>query len=159
MTENCPEAGIEQAARVVALTEDGRALVEAVGSSCGRCHEAGGCGKANLTRMFASVRRFPVKNPALAKPGDEVIIILPTGILFRQSVLAYLWPLAALLLGALAGKFLANDAGALAGGALAFGAALWLMPKLWARYLANPAFEPKIEKIVVRSGDKSCDWT
>ncbi|MCL2022212.1 MAG: SoxR reducing system RseC family protein [Betaproteobacteria bacterium] len=152
---------IEQVARVVALTEDGRAWVEPVGGGCGRCHETEGCKKAHLTRMFASPRRFLVKNPALAQPGNEVIIILPADSLLTQSILVYLWPLAALLLGALAGKFLADEGGALAGGMLAFGATFWLTPKIWVRYLANPAVEPKIGKVVVNSspGGKSCDWT
>ncbi|MDR0233210.1 MAG: SoxR reducing system RseC family protein [Zoogloeaceae bacterium] len=156
--EDCTYEGIGQLARVVALAEDGAAWVEQAGGACGRCHEAAGCGKAHLTRMFGGIRRLRVKNPVCAKPGDEVILTLPAGVLFRQSVLAYLWPLAALLLGALTGKFLADEVGALAGGVSAFGAALWLMPKIWARYLANPAFAPKIGKIVVSSpGGNPCD--
>lgn len=150
--------GIEQVARVVALAEDGRAWIEPVGASCGRCHEAGGCGKTHVTRMFGSPRRFLVQNPAGAKVGDEVLMLLPAGSLYRQGTLAYLCPLAGLLVGALAGKFLAGEAGALAGGLFAFVAVFWLVPKIWGRMLANPAFAPKIAKTIAHSsGGSSCD--
>jgi len=153
--------GIEQVLRVVALAEDGSAWVEAVGGSCGRCHEAGGCGKTHVTRMFGSPRRFLIKNPAGAQVGDEVIALLPAGSLYRQGTVAYLCPLAGLLLGAVVGKFLAGDMGALIGGLLVFAATLWLIPKIWARTLENPNFAPKITKTIIHSasGGSRCDST
>jgi sigma-E factor negative regulatory protein RseC len=151
--------GIEQLVRVVALAGDGRAWVEPVGGGCGRCDEKEGCGKAHLTRMFASSRRFLVKNPTLARPGDEAIIILPAGTLFVQTILVYLLPLLALLLGALAGKFLAGETGGVVGGVFAFAAAFWRLPKILKRRLANPAFEPKIGRVIANSspGGSPCD--
>ena len=148
---------LEQLVRVLAVTEDGRAWVEPVSGGCGRCHEKEGCGKTHLTRMFGSPRRFLVDNPARAQPGEEAIVTIPQGGLLRQGILVYLFPLAALLLGAAAGKYLAGETGGVVGGIFAFAASFWVLPKIWKRPLTNPAFAAKIAKVVdSSSGGKSC---
>lgn len=107
-----------------------RALVEVVGSGCGRCHETGGCGSAHLTRVFClRPRRYWVQNPIDAPVGARVSVVFLAGALRHSVRLAYVLPLLALLCGAFLGDAAAGDAGAAAG--VVFGLALagWWMAK------------------------------
>lgn len=105
----------EQTGRVVSLDGD-FVLVQVVGGGCGRCHEKGGCGGQQLTQMFcASPRQYRLQNTVSAKPGDEVSIVLPAGVLRHYATLAYGFPLLCLMGGALLGDFWGGDLGGLAG--------------------------------------------
>ncbi|MDR3159127.1 MAG: SoxR reducing system RseC family protein [Zoogloeaceae bacterium] len=120
---------ITQAARVLRV-DAGYALVEVIGGGCGRCHEAGGCGSAHLTRMFClRPRRYRVQNQIDAPPGARVTIALPAGVLRRHVCLVYVLPLLALIGGALLGDAAAGDAGAAAGAVSGLALAWWRMAR------------------------------
>jgi sigma-E factor negative regulatory protein RseC len=109
----------EQTGRVLALDGD-YALVQVEQGGCGRCHEPGGCGGPQLTRIFGRAsRQCRARNACGARPGDRVVIVLPAGVLARHATLGYGLPLAGLLAGAMIGEFLGKgNGGALAGAAL-----------------------------------------
>lgn len=97
-----------------------QAIVEIATAGCGRCHEKGGCGGQQLTQMFCrGPRRYQVENAVGARVGDPVLVVVDAGALRRSANLAYVLPVAALILGALLGNWLAADVGAIVGGGLA----------------------------------------
>ncbi|MDR0736013.1 MAG: SoxR reducing system RseC family protein [Zoogloeaceae bacterium] len=117
---------LTQAARVLRV-DAGYALVEVIGGGCGRCHEAGGCGSAHLTRMFCfRPRRCRVQNRIDAPAGARVTVVLPAGVLRRHVRIAYVLPLLALLGGAVLGDVAAGDAGAAAGAVFGLALAWWM---------------------------------
>ncbi|MCB1958175.1 MAG: SoxR reducing system RseC family protein [Rhodocyclaceae bacterium] len=93
---------IREQARIVAIGA-GRMTLEPVGGGCGSCGQASGCGTARLARWLPSARRALVL-PATpgARIGDLIELALPETALLAASLLAYLPPLAGLVLGALA---------------------------------------------------------
>ncbi|MBL8431576.1 MAG: SoxR reducing system RseC family protein [Dechloromonas sp.] len=92
------------------------ALVEVEQGGCGRCHEAGGCGGQQLTRMFCSTpKTYRVANEIGAGVGDRVTIALAAGSVRRSANLAYILPLTATIAGAVVGMFLGDDPGAMLG--------------------------------------------
>ncbi len=89
-----------QAEGVVLRCVDGLAQVKVQrAGGCGRCHETGGCG--GVEREQASCQAYLVGNPLGAQPGDRVLLEVPPGAALRAALLAYVLPLAAVLLGAL----------------------------------------------------------
>lgn len=102
-------------ARVVSL--DGTmAVVEVAQGGCGRCHEEGGCGGQQLTQMFCSgPRSYRVDNTLGAEIGEQVTLGVKDGALRRSANLAYGLPVAALIIGAIAGSAVAGDLGAMLG--------------------------------------------
>lgn len=110
---------------VVAEVRDGIAVVRVTQapSSCGRCGEAGGCGKATT----GASRQYELPNAVGAKAGDRVVLSVPGGAVLRAAMLAYLLPAVLAIAGAAAATALVGDgvpalAGALCGllaGALA----------------------------------------
>ena len=93
------------------------ALVEVEQGGCGRCHEAGGCGGQQLTRMFCSTpKTYRVANEIGAGVGDRVTIALAAGSVRRSANLAYILPLTATIAGAVLGMLLGDDLGAMLGG-------------------------------------------
>lgn len=104
--------------RVRALDGDS-ALIEVEQGGCGRCHEEGGCGGQNLTQMFCSdPRLYRVENRCQAVVGDRVTIATDVGNLRKTANLAYVWPLLAIIFGALLGTYVNGDMGAMFGAAL-----------------------------------------
>jgi positive regulator of sigma E activity len=148
-------------ARVLAWADNGEIFIEPLGDGCGRCHEQGKkhCCEVSLTRLFR-VRQPPLRaqNPVRARPGDTVLVTMPTARLARQASLAYLIPLLALIAGAATGHMLAGDTGAILGGGLAL-AAVWLcLPHLVTRHargLENTGTLPQITEILSHTGG----WT
>ena len=98
---------IEEQALVVDC-EGEFALVETErSSSCGNCSARGACGTAALSKVLGSRRsRVRVLNPVGARPGDEVVIGLEESTLTRTSFVFYMLPLLALILGAIAARWL-----------------------------------------------------
>ncbi len=92
------------------------ALVEVEQEGCGRCHETGGCGGQQLTRMFCSTARtYRVANQIGAGIGDHVTVAISAGSVRRSANLAYVLPLTATIAGAVLGMFLGDDPGAMLG--------------------------------------------
>jgi sigma-E factor negative regulatory protein RseC len=105
--ESSPDL-IEQDARVVAVG-DGLAWVETrLASACGSCTVSGGCGTSVVAKLFGEKpRRFAVTDPVGVAVGDPVVIGIADSALARAALLAYLLPLAGLILAA----FLAQKVG------------------------------------------------
>ena len=124
---------------VIMHTEGRHALVQAnqVGG-CDQCNGKG-CGTGKISQLFCSKpRQFRVDNPINASIGDQVIISVAEGAVFRGISLAYLLPLMLLLMGAMFGNVLAeqavqNDgysaAGALLGLTAGFVISTWILSR------------------------------
>ena len=81
------------------------ALVEVEQGGCGRCHEAGGCGGQQLTRMFCSTAKtYRVANEIGARVGDRVTVAIAADSVRRSANLAYVLPLTATIAGADVGQ-------------------------------------------------------
>jgi len=125
---------IEEQGRVVRLDGDFAEIVTEKRSACGSCSAKGGCGTSLLSTWFPQRHlSFRLKNEVDARPGDPVIVGLDEALLQRSSMLLYAFPLAGLLLGAIAGEhgfeFLAlpSELGAVLVGLLGLIAALFLV--------------------------------
>jgi sigma-E factor negative regulatory protein RseC len=99
--------------------------VESPGS-CGACGGKG-CGASLYARMLHPREpEYPVENPIAARPGEAVVVGIQDGALLGAVFAGYMIPLALLLGGAILGSPF-GDAGAAAGGAAGFLAAVaWL---------------------------------
>lgn len=136
---------IEIPARVV-RTQDATAWVVAVApTSCGACG-GNGCGSSIFSRVFhGSEQEYPVDNPIAARAGENVVVGVPDGSIFKATLAAYLVPLLLLLLGAILGARF-GDAAAVGGGALGLvGAYFWMRRQESA---ARPA--------ILRQGESHC---
>jgi len=98
---------IEKTAVVVSISQ-GHAWVSSDElTGCGSCASgtSGGCSSTNL--QFYSrekLTQVQVANPFHAKPGDQVIVGLPSEGLLKSSLLVYLLPLVSLLIFAFLGN-------------------------------------------------------
>lgn len=105
---------LESKALVVKI-EQGATYVEAeAGGSCGSGHcSTSACSTAALTRIFSQQpKALRVNNPINAQVGEQVMLGLEEGAFLKSAMLAYLFPLVALILGALIGLWLAGPADA-----------------------------------------------
>lgn len=106
---------IDAPGTITALDGD-YAIVSMEETGCGRCHENGGCGGNNLSKLFCHApRTFRVLNPGHSAIGDHVKIAISAGAIRRSATLAYGLPLLALFAGALGGSALAGESGAIIG--------------------------------------------
>ena len=77
---------------------------------CEQCNGKG-CGTGKLSQLFCSKpRQFQVDNQINASVGDQVIISVAEGAVLRGIGLVYLLPLMLLLVGAVIGNSLAEQA-------------------------------------------------
>ena len=77
---------------------------------CEQCNGKG-CGTGKLSQLFCSKpRQFQVDNPINASIGDQVIISVAEGAVLRGIGLVYLLPLILLLMGAVIGNSLVEQA-------------------------------------------------
>lgn len=93
---------IEESARVIAITMDGRQIsVQAQPSSaCGSCHARSACGQGLLSKYFNQnpgqvliENRLPSGDPLSVKVGDEVVIGIQESAVLSGAFFAYLLPL------------------------------------------------------------------
>jgi sigma-E factor negative regulatory protein RseC len=146
---------IEESARVIRL-EGEYAWVETQRKSvCGSCSANKGCGTSVLGKVLGQRRSYVrVLNPVEAKLGEEVVVGLGERAFVTGSLAVYAIPLLALLLGAIAGDWLAglyqwSDIAAVAGGlgGLAAGFVwLWLFAR---RVGGDSRYQPVILRRVV----------
>jgi sigma-E factor negative regulatory protein RseC len=81
------------------------------GNGCGQCNGKG-CGTGKLSQLFCSKpRQFQVHNPIKAIVGDEVIVTIAEGAVFRGISLVYAVPLLLMMAGALLGDWMAAQSG------------------------------------------------
>lgn len=101
---------LETQALVVKI-EQGATYVEAeAGGSCGSGHcSTSACSTAVLTRIFSQQpKALRVNNPINAQVGEQVMLGLEEDAFLKSAMLAYLFPLLALVLGAVLGLWLAG---------------------------------------------------
>jgi len=125
---------IEEQGQVLEV-RGGRALVQTTRSGsceqCGARHACGGAGGGREARVWA-------EDPLGVQAGERVIIAVPEGTVLRASLLIYLVPVGALVLGALLGNALAPALGWSADlGAAGLGLASMALAFLVSRYVGG----------------------
>jgi sigma-E factor negative regulatory protein RseC len=102
---------LKESAMVMSVST-GKARVALVRSeACGDC-----AAKSMCNPTSGNVNVMEVGNPVEARPGERVLITLPSGDLLKATALVYLLPAAAMVAGAAAGWLRAGtDLGAMAG--------------------------------------------
>jgi len=120
----------------------------------GNCGECKGCGL--LSRASGEAVDFEVPNRLGARPGDQVVLRMPSGRLIHAYLLAFGLPVIAVVAGYLLGSLAL--APLLAPGSQAPGVALSLVLGLaafWAglRLTRGMGLEPRMESIVSCAGD------
>lgn len=139
---------------IVALDGEFAVVRLPAGGGCGRCHEPGGCGGANIGRMLCSseARDFRALNPEGIDVGASVRLLIADGAVRRSATLAYGFPLAALFVGALAGGALAGEPGSIVG-ALAGLVAGWFLLRRDRRVAAaDPGMQPVVRRVTTVGG-------
>lgn len=134
----------ETSATVIAVDGD-YAIVRTENGGCGRCHESGGCGGANISQMFCgNERNWRVLNPRRAKIGETVTVAVAEGAVRSGASLLYGMPLFGLIAGAVFGATLEPAWGGIAGGALGLAAAWIGVVRTLRRRHCDPRFQPHI---------------
>lgn len=139
---------IESVATVVAVGQDWAQVECRRKSACGHCHQQESCGVGAMAKgMPGRPQLFQVALTMPVRVGQEVLIGIPERSLLKSALLVYMVPLLFLLLGALAGKgvaqlyLLAEEApeilGALLGGGLGF-----LIARFGAKRLTGGEYRP-----------------
>ena len=144
---------IEEAGKVVAI-EDKYVWVETVReSACTSCTSKAACGQ-RLLEMSSSGKSHVIRVLSNQKVdvGDEVVLGIEESVMFKSAVLAYLFPLLSLFLGAYVFSFfwgiddLSVGSGALAG----------LLTGLWfVRYYSkNSSFNKRCQPVILQGPDR-----
>jgi sigma-E factor negative regulatory protein RseC len=125
---------IEERGQVVEV-RSGRALVETVRSgsceACGARHACGCTGGGREARVW-------VDDPIGVRPGERVTIAVSEGTVLRASVLVYLLPVVALVIGAIVGNAFAPSFGWSADlGAAGLGLGCMVLAFVASRYLGG----------------------
>lgn len=139
---------IESVATVVAVGQDWAQVECRRKSACGHCHQQDNCGVGAMAKaMPGRPQLFQIALTMPVRVGQEVRIGIPERSLLKSALLVYMVPLLFLLLGALAGKgvaqlyLLKEEApeilGALLGGGLGF-----LLARFGARRLTGGDYRP-----------------
>jgi len=89
---------------------------------CSSCPDKGGCGHAALLGEAPPIR-LKVDNRLHARPGDWVVVGLPSSGLMASMALAYGLPVLGFLAGTLLGSAVGGTAAAMIGGAAGLGSA------------------------------------
>lgn len=147
--------------RVVAVEADGVWVETIRQTTCGSCAAQKGCGHGMMNRISEGrrslIRALPGKlQPADCCLDDEVSISIPEEVIVRGSLLVYILPLLAMLLGAWAGASLlpfgedaAGGLGAVAGFALGFALVRWHAH----RHRNDRSLQPVLVAVVRHSTD------
>lgn len=88
-----------------------------------------------------------------ASVGDSAVVEMPADMVMRASAMAYVVPLAGLLLGLFAGSYLtpgSSDIGALAGGAIGLIAAVAIVKLTEDSRRGNPKWTPQLVEIIAK---------
>lgn len=134
----------ETQATVTAVDGD-YAYVRTDGGGCGRCHEKGGCGGANISQMLCSKERsWRVLNPRGAVVGERVRVVVADGALRAGATLLYVVPLACFIGGAMLGALSFGEAGAIGGGLLGLLVAWRHVSRRLRQRHCDPQFQPHI---------------
>jgi sigma-E factor negative regulatory protein RseC len=120
--------------------------------ACGGCHSdhGGGCRSCLAGAKFES----RVTNPLGAKPGDVVKVSLRSRDFFKGAAMLYLFPVAALLVGAFTGPWalglvgVAPTAGAIFGAIAGIGFAAFCLVRLDRSRIANSSLIPSVVEVL-----------
>lgn len=101
---------IEEIGQVVEVQGDYAWVETEPATSCGSCSVRKGCGTSVLASLFGR-RRSPLRalNRAGARAGEQVVIGISESSLVRGSLAVYMAPLAGLLAGAVAGRYIGME--------------------------------------------------
>ncbi len=144
-----PEELITERARVLRVVDHVAWVHCESQSGCARCAAGEGCGAGLFARLLRGrLQELPVPVPrgfgSLAA-GDHVLLGLSAAAVQNASILLYGAPLAALLLGALAGDLaIGGDAGALPGAILGLVTGAWFAHRRAGRLAGDAALQPVI---------------
>ena len=101
---------IEELATVIKTEGDVMAVEIQRQSTCGSCSVKSGCGTNLVASLFGKRRALlSLPNTIDARPGDRVVLGIREKDLVTGSIRLYLYPLAGLLFGAIAGHLLAGS--------------------------------------------------
>jgi len=101
---------IEELATVIKTEGDVMAVEIQRQSTCGSCSVKSGCGTNLVASLFGKRRALlSLPNTIDARPGDRVVLGISEKDLVTGSIRLYLYPLAGLLFGAMAGHLLAGS--------------------------------------------------
>ena len=129
------------------------------GSQCASCNSKGACQALNDGDML-----IEVANELQAKKGDHVEIGVPTRSLMKLSLVVYLFPIAALIIGAYAGGSLlahsfhlqANLASIMAGG-FALGIVFCVLKWLDRTARASGKYRPRMRRVIFNADPLQSD--
>ena len=117
-------------------------------SSCKHCADKDSCSVANRNMLIE------VKNSLNANEGDRVEVSVPEGTFVKLSLMVYIFPIVALMVGAFLGNFLSiqlkTDPSATAAitGALFLAASFWGLKRFEKNKTTGDKYYPRMTKIV-----------
>jgi len=120
-------------------------------SACAACQSRGSCMEASGGDMVVEI-----PNELGAEEGDFVEVSIPTGSFLTLSLLVYLFPVAALIFGAVAGGGLAQAIQmngtvlSIAGGVIGIGIAFYVLKRFDRSARAQKDFQPRMTRILRR---------
>jgi sigma-E factor negative regulatory protein RseC len=117
-------------------------------SSCNHCSEKDSCSVSNRDMVIQ------VKNSLNAKQGDRVEVSVPEGTFIKLSLMVYIFPIVALMVGAFLGNFLSGtwntdpSATAAVTGALFLALSFLILKILDRKKRTGDRFYPRMTRIV-----------
>lgn len=140
---------------VVISTNQGHAWVEADDiSSCGGCASSKGCSTNSFFSDSSNknLGKMQVANPFHAKPGEQVVVGLPSDGLLKSSLLAYLLPLVSLLVFSFLGSelFIWMDSNAELGAILLGVSGLFAGLKFSDTFVQCSTIKDKLQPVILR---------
>ena len=147
---------LTESGRVVGLEEDGVWVETIRRSTCGTCAAQKGCGHGLVHRISEGkrgyIRVLPGEHPIdHYKIDDQVLISIPEEVILRGSLIAYVMPLVAMLVGALSAvNWLPGNEDLLAVCGAGVGLALGFALVRWhgTRHRRDPAFQPVLLRVI-----------
>ncbi|MES9862984.1 MAG: SoxR reducing system RseC family protein [Candidatus Thiodiazotropha sp. LLP2] len=100
---------IEETAKVTRVDGEFAFVETEQRASCGSCQSQGSCSTTVLAGLFKRrYNQLKVRNTVFAKPGEEVVIGLQEDAFLKISLLAYIFPLIAMMLVAILAQLFAD---------------------------------------------------
>ncbi len=156
---------LTESARVTDL-EGGYAWVEVERqTACGQCSANKSCGSGILSRVFSTrPLRLKLENRLSVSVGDQVLVAIEDGLLVRGSVVAYAFPLALMIIGALIGESLQphvmsaeGEGASILGGLVGLGLAVMGLRRYSRHMSADPRYQAHMVELTRAAGFSQ--WT
>ena len=126
-------------------------------SACDHCKSRGSCDVSKRDMIVE------VDNIIQAKVGDVIELSMPEGAVMKLSILVYLLPILALLIGAFIGDYLAQiflinrSLTALLSGGILMMAVFYALKKMERLKKFKDAYQPRLTRIITHSGSPQLD--